>query len=421
MVTTLSADRLAELVDGDDAFALVDTRPEDSYESWHVPGAVHFPFGPEEELDDRLEAFEDAVGDVDRVITICAKGISSGNLAARLESATDAYDVATVDGGMTGWSGVYEHVEIDVGGDGSGAATDAPTIVQLQRRAKGCLGYVVGCPATGEAIVVDPTDDIDEYEVAAEEADLTIAGVVDTHVHADHVSGGRELADSLAVPYYLGARAADRGVDYEFTPLERNEVLDVGDLEIKALSAPGHTSEMITLLVDGAALLTADTLHVDSVGRTELEFSESEAGSASEAASSAERSSADSHAAMPRDDGETASHEGAEGAEMLYETLHRTLLAEPEDVVILPGHVTVTASGEFEHSRPGEPVATTVREARTGIDLLDLEEEAFVERMADVGEKPANYEAIIDLNRGREERPPEDRTELELGPNNCSA
>ncbi len=159
MVTTLSADRLAELVDGDDEFALVDTRPEDSYESWHVPGAVHFSFGPEEELDDRLEAFADVVGDTDRVITVCAKGISSGNLATRLESATDAYDVATVDGGMKGWSGVYDHVQIDVGGGGVGIDTDAPTIVQLQRRATGCLGYVVGCPATGEAIVVDPTDE----------------------------------------------------------------------------------------------------------------------------------------------------------------------------------------------------------------------------------------------------------------------
>ncbi|WP_394353289.1 rhodanese-like domain-containing protein [Haloterrigena gelatinilytica] len=77
MVTTLSADRLAELVDEDGSFTLVDTRPEDSYEAWRVPGAVHFPFGPEEELDDRLEEFEDAVGDADRVITICAKGISS--------------------------------------------------------------------------------------------------------------------------------------------------------------------------------------------------------------------------------------------------------------------------------------------------------------------------------------------------------
>ncbi|WP_027119152.1 MBL fold metallo-hydrolase [Natronorubrum tibetense] len=381
MVTTLSADRLAELIDDDAAFTLVDTRPEDSYEAWHISGALHFPFGPEEELDGRLEEFEDLVGDADRVITICAKAISSGNLATQLESATDAYDVHIVDGGMKGWSGVYNHVEIDAGGN-------APTIVQIQRRAKGCLGYVVGCESTGEAVVVDPTGDVDEFEIAAEEAGLSITGVIDTHVHADHISGGRDLADRLEVPYYLGERATERGVEVSFTPLERNEVLQVGEREVKAVVTPGHTSEMLTLLVDDAALLTADTLHTESVGRTELEFSEDE---------------------------------GERGARMLYESVHRTLLAEPEGITVLPGHVTVTADGEFEHGTPGEPIATTVRDARTGIDLLGLEEDAFVERMADAGEKPANYEKIIDLNRGVTESPPEERTELELGPNNCSA
>ncbi|WP_222917974.1 rhodanese-like domain-containing protein [Natrinema sp. SYSU A 869] len=397
MVTTLSADRLAELQDEDAEFVILDTRPADSYDAWHIPEAVNFPFDPEAELDGRLEELRDVVGDTERVITVCAKGLSSGNLATRLESATDEYDVATVDGGMKGWSGVYDHVSVDVGGD--------LTIVQLQRRAKGCLGYVVGCGATGEAVIVDPTGDIDEYAVAAEEAGLTITGVIDTHVHADHISGSRDLADDLEVPYYLGERASERDVEYEYTPLERNEVLEVGEREIKALCAPGHTSEMINLLVDDRALLTADTVHVDSTGRTELEFGESEARSASEDAS-----------------GETASHdEGERGARMLYETLHRTILAEPESLVVLPGHVTVTADGEFEHGAPGEPIRTTVRDARREIDLLGLAEDEFVERMADAGEKPSNYEEIIEYNRGVRELPPEERVELELGPNNCSA
>ncbi|AFZ72382.1 MBL fold metallo-hydrolase [Natronobacterium gregoryi] len=382
MVTTITAGRLAELIDEDADFALVDTRPEDSYESWHVPGAKHFPFGPEEDLeaDGQLEAFDDAVGDTDHVITICAKGISSGNLATQLESATDEYAVQAVGGGMKAWSGVYDHAQIDVDGD--------VRIVQVQRRAKGCLGYVVGCERTGEAVVVDPTADTDEYVVAAEEADLSIVGVVDTHVHADHVSGGRELADDLEVPYYLGELAADRDVELEFTPLERNEVLEVGERECKSLYAPGHTSDMINLLVDDQALLTADTLHADSTGRTELEFSEDA---------------------------------GQEGAEMLYETIHRTILTEPESVVVLPGHVTVTAEGEFSHGSPGEPITTTIRAARTGIDLLSLEREDFVDRMADAGEKPANYEKIIDRNRGDLKIVPEERVELEMGPNNCSA
>jgi len=414
MVTTISPDRLAELQDEDTDFALVDTRPEDSYESWHVSGAVNFPFGPEEELDGKLEDLQDVVGNADRVIAICAKGISSSNLATRLESATDEFDVAAVEGGMKGWSGVYDRAEVNVG--------EELTIVQLQRRAKGCLGYLVGCAETGEAVVVDPTADTDEYEAAAEEADLTITGVIDTHVHADHISGGRQLADDLDVPYYLGEHASERDVEREYTPLEHNEVLSVGERELKALHTPGHTSEMISLLVDDRALLTADTLHVDSTGRTELEFRGSEARRASEDASSAERRSANSHAAEPRDDGETASRgEGEKGARMLYETLHRTILSEPESLVVLPGHVTVTADGEFEHGAPGEPIRTTIRDARTGIDLLGLEKDAFVDRMADAGEKPSNYEEIIEFNRGVTAIPPEDRVELELGPNNCSA
>lgn len=397
MVTTLSADRLAALLDENEAFTLVDTRPEESYESWHMPGAIHFPFGPEEELNGRLEEFEETVGDAERVITTCAKGISSGNLATQLESTTDEYDVQTVDGGMEGWSGVYSHVEIETGSENEGL-----TVVQVQRRAKGCLGYVVGCVRTGEAVVVDPTADIDEYQLAAEEAGLTITGVIDTHVHADHISGGRELADQLEVPYYLSERATERGVEVKFTPLERNEVVSVGEHEVKAVVAPGHTSEMINLLVDDVALLSADTLHVDSTGRTELEFDESESEDDSESADE------------PAKTGET-------GARLLHESLHRTILAEPESIRVLPGHVTVTADGKFEHGSPGEAVETTIRTARTEIDLLDLEEDEFVDRMADAGEKPANYEEIIDLNRGAESAPPEERTELELGPNNCSA
>ncbi|WP_254531113.1 MBL fold metallo-hydrolase [Natrinema gelatinilyticum] len=380
MVTTISPERLAELQDEDAEYVLVDTRPADSYESWHIAGAVHFPFGPEEELDGRLEDLEEMVGDTERVIAVCAKGISSSNLATRLESATDEFDVAAVDGGMKGWSGVYDRVEIDIGGD--------LTIVQVQRRAKGCLGYVVGCSETGEAVVVDPTADTDEFEIAAEEAALEIIGVIDTHVHADHISGGSQLADNLGVPYYLGERAAQRDVEREYTPLDGNEVLTVGDHEVKAVYTPGHTSEMINLLVDDAALLTADTLHVDSTGRTELEFSDDE---------------------------------GERGARMLYETLHRTILAEPESVVVLPGHVTVTAEGEFAHGAPGEAIRTTIRDARTEIDLLGLDEDAFVDRMAEAGEKPSNYEEIIEYNRGAADIPPEERVELELGPNNCSA
>ena len=380
MVTTISAEQLKRYLDDDEPFALVDTRTKESFDAWHVSGALNFPFGPEEELDGQLEGLRELVGDADRLVTICAKGISSTNLAAQLAETTDEWELQAVDDGMNGWSGVYDSVEVETGA--------SARIVQLQRRAKGCLSYVVGCAETGAAVAVDPTDDVDEVKAAAREAELRIDGVIDTHVHADHVSGGRRLASELGVPYYLGEHAAERGLEYEFEALGRNEVLEVGALEVKALETPGHTSDMITLLVDELALLTADTLHANSVGRTELEFSDDE---------------------------------GKEGARLLYENLHRTLLAEPESLTVLPGHVTVTADGEFAHGQPGEPIATTIREARTGLDILQLDEAAFVERLADAGEKPANYEEIIDINRGVGELDSDERTELELGPNNCSA
>lgn len=395
MVTTISPDRLKQLLDDDEEFTLLDTRPEESYEAWHIRGATNYPFGTDEELDGHLEDVKALVDD-NRVVAICAKGLSSGNLATQLADEVD-WEVNAVDGGMKAWSGVYDHVPVDVGESGR--------VVQLQRRAKGCLSYVVGCAETGEAVAVDPTEDTDEVSAAAAEADLTISAVIDTHIHADHVSGGRKLADVLGVPYYLGEYAEERDVAVEFENVGRNETLEVGDLTLKAIYTPGHTSEMVSVLVGDEAVLTADTLHVNSVGRTELEFSEgSEAQSASE----------DTNA-------ETASGEGDEGARMLFESIHRTLLAEPESLTVLPGHVTVTEDGEFEVGSPGEPIATTVRDARTEIDVLQLDEKAFVERLEDPGEEPANYEDIIEINRGVREMDPEERTELELGPNNCSA
>ena len=379
MVTMLTAERLADLQDRGEEFALVDTREEESYESWHVPGAVHFPFGATDELDGRLEELRDLVGDRDRLVTICGKGISSGSLAVRLEGATDEFDVGAVEGGMEAWSRVYDRVPVDVGG---------PTVVQVQRRAKGCLGYLVADPDSGEAVVVDPTADVDQFILAAGERGLEIGGVIDTHVHADHVSGGPKLADALEVPYYMGEHASDRDVSREFDPIADGDTLEVGDLSLEVLYTPGHTSDMITLVAGDHAVLTADTLHADSTGRTELEFSDDE---------------------------------GERGARLLYESLHETILELPDDLVVLPGHVNVAADGDFSTASPGSPVRTTIDDAREGIEALSLDEEAFVDRMSEAGEEPANFEEIIEINRGVRDLEPESRDDLETGPNNCSA
>ncbi len=381
MVDKTTADELATMLDEDESFALVDTRPEESYEAWHVPGAENVPHDPREGLDREVVNRVNALAESDPVLAICGKGISSTPFAYELEE--HGYDdVSVVEGGMEDWSEVYEVVPIET-------RDEDLEVVQLQRRAKGCLGYVVGSKRTGEAAVVDATRQVEEFEVAAADAGLAVARVLDTHVHADHVSGGPALASTVGVPYHLGERACERGVEYEYDPLADGETVEVGGVEIRAIETPGHTTEMVSYLVDGEYLLTGDTLFVDSVGRTELQFGEADA----------ER-----------------------GAELLYESFHERILDLPDDTTVLPGHATVAADGRYENGEPGEPIRARLGDLRESLDLLGLDRAAFVERVTtDTPEKPSGYEEIIDVNRGKETVDEDEARELETGPNNCAA
>ena len=383
MFEIITARELADAQDaGRDDYALIDTRPADSYEAWHVTGAENLSFGLTETLsDDQREEIE-RLANGRKILTICGKGATSTTLAAELD-ANGFEDVAVVKGGMRDWNALYETARVDT-------ENDDLLVVQFQRRAKGCLSYLVGSKSAGEAVVVDPTRHTDQYITTAAEHGLKITHVLDTHVHADHLSGGRDLATRLGAPYHLGERATERDLEFEFDPLADGETVSVGDIDIETLAAPGHTSEMVVYRVGEDAVLTGDALFLDSVGRTELEFGEEEA---------------------------------AEGARMQYETLHGTLLELPDELTVLPGHVTVNNDGTYEDASPGRLVGTTLDGVRDRLDLVGLDEETFVERMVEnTPEKPDNYETIIDINRGVESvGSNRDATTLETGANNCAA
>ncbi|WP_096393687.1 rhodanese-like domain-containing protein [Halorubrum trapanicum] len=415
MVETIAADEFRDRIDarrrGDRDFTVVDTRPEESFEGWRVADAIHYFYKPFHEFD--LDDFEHETGlsPDDTVVTICAKGKASEDFAAELDAA--GYDdVVVVADGMRGWSAVYDRTPVPLP-DASDAAPPFD-VVQVQRRAKGCLGYlVVGGREAGEAdhvpanpdegsdrvaVAVDVSRHGDEWVEAAAEYDASIAAVLDTHVHADHLSGGRALADDLGVPYYLPAAAAERDVAHAFEPIGRNETLDVGGVNLKALATPGHTDDGASYLVGDAAVLTGDTLFTNSVGRTELQFS---AGG---------------------DENESES-DAAGAARRLYDSLHGTLLAQPDGVVVCPGHFAVANDGTTGDVVPGEPVFTTVGAARREIEILGLDAADFVERITrTLPEKPPNYESVIAANRGVESPPDETAAiQLELGPNRCAA
>ncbi|MEE6209873.1 rhodanese-like domain-containing protein [Salarchaeum sp. III] len=378
MPATTTPAELAALLDADADATILDTRPPESFDAWHLPGAVNVPYKPNQPFPG--DALPDDLDTTDRVLTVCAKGTSSRFLADELESA-GYRDVSVVAGGMRGWSAVYETVPV--------VARSDLEIVQVQRRAKGCLGYVVADPRSGDAAAVDPTRHTERFRAVAESRGYELVRVLDTHVHADHVSGGRRLADDLGVPYHLGANARERDVAYEYDAIERNDTVSVGDVSVKAVPTPGHTTDLTSYLVDDAAVLTGDALFVDSVGRTELEFGDADAD---------------------------------RGARLQHGSLHRTLLALPDSVTVLPGHASVAADGTWTPTPPGHPVKSRLGALRDRLPLLSLSEDAFVERLtASAPAKPPNYERVIDINRGREEPETEtELTELELGPNNCA-
>jgi len=382
MVKNITAEQLADKIDSDEQFTLVDVRPEDSYEAWHVRDAENVPYDPDEGLSGDQRNEVNALVDGQPVVAICGKGLTSTPFAFDL----DEYgydDVSVVTGGMEEWSKLYEVVPIET-------SSDDLVVRQVQRRAKGCLGYIVGSKQAEAAVVVDATRQSDQFKVAAQDAGLSITRVLDTHIHADHISGSPALADEVGVPYHLGDAASERGVEYEYEPLSDRDVIEFGDVEIEAFHTPGHTSEMLNYLVDGELLLTGDTLFVDSVGRTELQFGEDDA---------------------------------SRGAELLYDSLHDTILDFPDDTTILPGHLTVTSDGRYENGTPDEPLKARLGDLRDELDVLGLDRDAFVARLTeDVPEKPRNYEAVIAINTGKDTVDDENEaTELELGPNNCAA
>jgi hydroxyacylglutathione hydrolase len=229
----------------------------------------------------------------------------------------------------------------------------------------GCAAYLFGCGSLGKCTVVDPrADDVRSYQEFAAAKGMQITHVIDTHVHADHRSGGRELAEATGARYCLHESA---DVDFPFMPLHDGQELELGNTRIRVLHTPGHTPESVCLLVTDLKrgpepwfVVTGDTLFVGAVGRPDLP-------------------------GHPR-----------ENAETLHRSLHERLLTLPDDVEIYPGHFSGSLCGT---GLSGKPTSTIAFEKRWN-PMLSMARAAFVEALANVPAKPAEMEAILSFNRG---------------------
>lgn len=375
-VETVDPATLKERLDANEDILVVDTRPQEMYEAWHLTtGAVdslnipHTSFYPE--IDESV--FEKIPADRP-IVTVCAIGISSEYVGGVL--ADRGYSVTHLADGMHGWARLYETVEI--------RRFDGPgDVYQYQRPSSGCLGYLI--VSDGEACVIDPLRAFTErYHEDAAEQDATLVGAVDTHIHADHLSGLRDLVAGGTVGY-LSQAAIDRGVtDAEaLTPLADGDTIAVGEVTIEAVSTPGHTTGMTSFLVGSNLLLCGDSLFLSGVARPDLEAG---------------------------DDGAPAA------ARTLYTSLHDRILEFPDETIIAPGHHSPA-------DRAGEDGTYTAPLGDIASDLptFAMDREEFVTHVcSDMPPRPANYQTIIAANLGTHPVDDEAAFELELGPNNCA-
>ncbi len=142
-----------------------------------------------------------------------------------------------------------------------------PYFRQIMNESTGCVSYILGCPTYRKCVVVDPRQDIDVYIRMTEAEGLKITDVLDTHIHADHISGSRLLASKTGARFHM---SRDARVDFGVSPMDDGDELDIGNPSVRILHTPGHTPESVSILFDNRYLLTGDTLFVGSVGRPDF-------------------------------------------------------------------------------------------------------------------------------------------------------
>jgi glyoxylase-like metal-dependent hydrolase (beta-lactamase superfamily II)/rhodanese-related sulfurtransferase len=343
---------------------VLDIRTPEDYEQWSIPGSLHV------NAYERLKAGDaEALSGVDLptdcpVVTICNAGKVSQIAAEQLrQRGLDAYPLA---GGMRSWSLSWNTAEITAAG---------ATVVQVRRTGKGCLSYLIGSGT--DAAVIDASVDPEIYLRLASQRGWSIRYVLDTHIHADHLSRSRALAAAAGAKLLLPAQ---NRAQFPYWPIMDEQVVEFGGTRIRAISTPGHTMESMCYDLDGEALLTGDTLFLSGVGRPDLKASPEEA---------------------------------AKRARILYQSLLR-VCGLPASALVFPGHTSQPVA--FDH----RPVCGKLGEISARIAPWLASEEDFVRAILQrIPPAPPNFLRIVELNEAGT-LPGGDLTDLEAGANRCA-
>jgi glyoxylase-like metal-dependent hydrolase (beta-lactamase superfamily II) len=373
----IAPQELAERLDRGESLQVLDVRAPEKVAHGHVAlgSELDFHAMPNSQLL-KLSDLSDLALDATRpVAVICGHGNSSKQATAFLRER--GYQAFSVSGGMAAWETVYVARRLS-------PTPSLSHVIQVDRIGKGALSYVL--MSDGDAVLVDPGRHLDRYDALFNELGASPAAVVDTHVHADYLSGARAAAARWKIPYFLHPDDAVSPYDgrpgkLAFQPLSDGDTIVFGRATLRAVHVPGHTLGSIALIADDGLVLTGDFLFVQSIGRPDL----------------AGRADA--------------------WAKLLWKSLERVRQSWAGDLLILPAHYAT----ESERRADRAIAARFDVVAATNTAAAIQDERTFLRWIADhTSPFPDAYRSIKEANLGLVDVSEADAEILESGPNQCA-
>ncbi|WP_281863589.1 MBL fold metallo-hydrolase [Planomicrobium okeanokoites] len=371
-VKAMTAKEVARKVIENQPLFILDVRNGDAFADWKIEGGnIQYLNTPYFDL---LDGVEEVVSELPKdrdILVVCAKEGSSVMVAEMLDE--EGVDAAYLEGGMKAWSEHLEPVKV-------GDLKNGGELYQFVRIGKGCLSYMA--ISDGEAAIIDATRMTEIFLDFAQEKGAKIKHVFDTHLHADHISGGRQIAEATGATYYLPPADAEEVV-FDYAELVNGLEVAIGDakIEIEALYSPGHTIGSTSFIVDDQYLMTGDILFIDSIGRPDL-------------AGLAEDWVGD-----------------------LRESLYSRYAELADELVVLPAHFMI-----MDELNEDGSVAKKLGDLFKENHGLNIEDEQEFRDMVtkNLPPQPNAYQDIRKTNMGKITPDEEVQREMEIGPNRCA-
>jgi glyoxylase-like metal-dependent hydrolase (beta-lactamase superfamily II)/rhodanese-related sulfurtransferase len=371
---------LKSKIDKGEDLVILDVRTEEEYKSWKIsydrynkpkliPVNQLFSSNPEE--------IKKYISKDKEIITICAHGQRSLMAANLLEQL--GYNVKSVKNGMAGWNKVYDTAEIPT-------SSQRLKIFQIRRISKGCIGYIIFTDKSKNAVILDPPCQIsNSFMEFVRENELKVLAVIDTHIHADHISAAPSISKELGCLFVTGESYV---LENEFLKVKSipngQEIVLEDNIKLKAVQTPGHTPGSVSYLLktmNQQFLFTGDTLFLDGIGRPDLH------------------------------------NKVTEFATDLFHTYHNIISNLDPATIVLPSHYNVE-SVNVKHT---VPLMEPLYKIKEKLNLLPQEKQKFIDFIiSKTPPQPPNYRNILSRNQKQQFCEDVNIGDLEAGPNSCS-